>query len=54
MATSEAPLLKRTAATLSDDMAVNYKLLHSPKFRALVVENVRGATRRTIDFVCFS
>ncbi|CEG00362.1 unnamed product [Ostreococcus tauri] len=44
MATSEAPLLKRTAATLSDDMAVNYKLLHSPKFRALVVENVLSVT----------
>jgi len=39
---AEEPLLRRLGATVSSTKLVNAKLLHNPKFRALLVESVRG------------
>lgn len=39
---AEEPLLRRVGATVSSNRLVNARLMHNPKFRALLVESVRA------------
>ena len=39
------PLLKRVGATVEGTSLMNHRLMKNPKFRALLVESVRGTRR---------